>query len=53
MKRCFILLSHFVVLKDFELFWGASHLLSVPLMLEYLGILFSIFFVLNEQKKVQ
>ena len=27
MKRCFILLSHFVVLKDFELLWSTSHLL--------------------------
>ena len=32
---CFILLSHFVEVKDFELFWSASLLLSVPLMLEY------------------
>ena len=53
MKRCFILLSHFVVVKDFKLFWTKSHLLSFSLMLEYLTILFQIFFALNEQKKVK
>ena len=31
MKRCFLLLSRFVVVKCFELFWSAGHLLGVPL----------------------
>ena len=29
MEMCVIWLSHFVVVKDFEWFWSASHLLSV------------------------
>ena len=53
MKRCFILLSHFVVVKDFRLHRSASHVLSAPLMLEYLRIFGPIFFALNEQRKVK
>ena len=52
MKRFFILLSLFVVVKDFELFWSTSHFLSVPLILEYLKIFFPIFFALNEHKNL-
>ena len=52
-KWCFILLSHFVRVKDFELLWSTSHLKNVPLMLEYLRIFCLIFFVLNQQKKVK
>ena len=52
-KRCFILLSHFVLVKDFELFWSISHIPSVPLMLEYLRIFFLIFFALNEERKLK
>ena len=48
MKTCFILLGNFVVVTHFEFFWSTSHLLSVPLMLGYLRILFPIFFALNE-----
>ena len=43
-KRCFITLSHFILLKDFK-----RHLLSVPLMLEWLRTSFA----LNEQKKIK
>ena len=34
-RKCFTSLSYFVVVKDFELFWDTSHLLSVSLMLEF------------------
>ena len=51
LKRRFIFLSHFVVVKIFELFWSTNLLLSVPLILEYLGIFFLTFFALYEQKK--
>ena len=53
MKRCFILLSHFVGVKGFEPFGSTSHFLSVSLMLKYLKFFFPIFFALNEQKKVK
>ena len=39
MVRRFFLLSHFLVLKDYELFQNTSHLLSVPLVLKYVRIL--------------
>ena len=52
MKRCFILLNYFVVVKLFELFWSTSHFLNVSLILEFLKIFFPIFFALNVQKKV-
>ena len=52
MKRCFVLLIHFIVVKDFRLFWSTNHPLSVPFILEYLRIFFPMFFILNEQKKV-
>ena len=52
MKRCFVFLIHFIVVKDFRLFWSTNHLLSVPFILEYLRIFFPMFFILNEQKKV-
>ena len=54
MKSYFILLNHFVVVKNFEFFFEAQVIfLSVSLMLEYLRILFPIVFALNEQKKVK
>ena len=37
MKRCFILLSHFVVVKEFELFWSTSHLLSDEIPKKFLS----------------
>ena len=52
-KRCVTLLSLAAMVKDFELLWITSHLLSVPLMLEYLRIFFPIFFALNKQRKVK
>ena len=54
MKSYFILLNHFVVVKNFEFFFEAQVIfLSVSLMLEYLRILFPIVFALNQQKKVK
>ena len=50
-KRCFVSMSHFLVVKNFELF--PSHPLSVPLILEYLRIFFPISFALNDQKKAK
>ena len=52
-KICFILLSDFVVIKNFEMLWSTSQLLSVRLMQKYLRIFFPIFFALNEQEKVK
>ena len=49
----FILLCHFVAVKEFGLLWGTSYLLSAPLMIKYLRISFKIIFALNEQKKQQ
>ena len=51
MKMCFILLSHFEVVKDFELFWSTSHPLSVGLMLNYLRIFFqySLFWIKKKE----
>ena len=51
LKRCFILWSHFVVVKDFELFWSKSHLLSVPLYWNTSEFPFR--YSLNEQKKLK
>ena len=53
MKRCFNLLSQFVVLKDFELFWSTKHLLTVPITLKYLRSFFSIFSLMIKQKGVK
>ena len=39
MLKCFFLLSHFLVLEHCELSKSTSHLLSVPLTLEYIRIL--------------
>ena len=44
-KRCFILLSHFVLVKGFELFWSISHIPSVPLTPEWsISVLIYLFF---------
>ena len=43
MKKCFILLNYFVVVKDIELFSSTSLLLCLPLILGYLRISFPIF----------
>ena len=53
MKRYFVLLSHFIVVEDFELFLTISYLLDVQLILEYLRIFYPICFALNEKKKVE
>ena len=42
----FFLLIHFLVVKDYELPNGTSHILSVPLNVEYF-ILIHLFFLLN------
>ena len=43
--------GHLVVVKDFYLIWSTSHLVSVPLMLEYLGIFFRYFLLwLNKRE---
>ena len=52
MKRCFILLRHFKMVIEFELFWRIDNFLIVPLMLYYLRIFFPIFFALNDQRKL-
>ena len=39
MIRRLFLLGHFLVLDDYELSQSTSHLLNVPLTLEYVGIL--------------
>ena len=49
MVRRFFLLSYFLVVAGYELSKSTSHLLSVPLTLEYVEILYlSISFFLNQ-----
>ena len=49
----FILLSHYIMVKQFEFSGTTSHYLIVLLMLECLRLFSSVIFALNEQKKVK
>ena len=40
MVRCFFLLIHFLAVKDYELAKSTSHIVSVPLILECVRILY-------------